>query len=206
MVAGNKYWKIRRSPIRQLAAKIRDIVLRSPRRFSGAHASTQLHDQRLAAISHFGRARKLDLYGGGWGSLKNLPPRWQNELTATVSSLNPAPCADKLATIAGYKFALCFENIEFPGYVTEKMIDCLVAGVVPIYWGAPDVQDFVPADCFIDARKFQSLNDLESYLEKVSEVEWQKIVSRGSSFLSAAMGLRYSYREFAARMEAMLIG
>ena len=205
MVAGNKYWKIRRSPIRQLAAKIREIVTRSPQRFSGAYASTQLHDQRLAAVSHFGRGGKLDLYGGGWGSLKNLPLRWQNELSATVSSLNPAPCADKLATIAGYKFALCFENIEFPGYVTEKMIDCLVAGVVPIYWGAPDVQDFVTKDCFIDARKFQSLTDLESYLDKVSEVEWQKIVNRGSSFLTEAMGQRYSYRGFAKRVEEMLI-
>ncbi len=205
MVAGNKYWKIRRSPIRQLAAKIRDIVSRSPQRFSTAYASTQLHDQRLAAISHFGRGGKLDLYGGGWGSLKNLPLRWQNELSTTVFSLNPAPCTDKLATIAGYKFALCFENIEFPGYVTEKMIDCLVAGVVPIYWGAPDIQDFVPEDCFIDARKFESLTDLESYLERVSEAEWQKIVNCGCSFLSGAMGQRYSYRGFAERMEAMLI-
>lgn len=206
MVAGNKYWKIRRSAIRQLAAILRDIVTRSPQRFSSVYASNQLHDQRLAAISHFGRGGKLDLYGCGWGSLKNLPSRWQNELSATVFSLNPAPCTDKLATIAGYKFALCFENIEFPGYVTEKMIDCLAAGVVPIYRGAPDIQDFVPADCFIDARKFQSLNDLESYLERVSEAEWQKIMNRGSSFLSEAMGRRYSYRGFAERMEAMLMG
>jgi len=206
MVAGNKYWKIRRSPIRQLAANIRDIVSRSPQRFTGAYASTQLHDQRLAAISHFGRGGKLDLYGGGWGSLKNLPSRWQNELSATVSSLSPAPCTDKLATIAEYKFSLCFENIEFPGYVTEKMIDCLVAGVVPIYWGAPDIQDFVPKDCFIDARKFQSLNDLECYLERVSESEWQNSVNRGTSFLSEAMGQQYSYRGFAERIEAMLIG
>lgn len=206
MVAGNKYWKIRRSPIRQLAAKIRDIVSRSPQRFSTAYASTQLHDQRLAAISHFGRGGKLDLYGGGWGSLKNLPLRWQNELSTTVFSLSPAPCIDKLATIASYKFALCFENIEFPGYVTEKMIDCLVAGVVPIYWGAPDIRDFVPEDCFIDARKFESLDDLESYLEEISETEWQKIVNRGNSFLGGAMGQRYSYKRFAERMEAMLIG
>lgn len=206
MVAGNKYWKIRRSAIWRLAAKIRDIVSRSPQRFSRAYASTQLHDQRLAAISHFGQGGKLDLYGRGWGSLKNLPIHWQKELSATVSNLNPAPCTDKLATIGGYKFALCFENIEFPGYVTEKIIDCLVAGLVPIYWGAPDIQDFVPADCFIDARKFKSLDDLESFLESVSETEWQKIVNRGRSFLSDEMGQRYSYRGFAERMEAMLVG
>jgi hypothetical protein len=206
MVAGNKYWKIRRSPIRQLAAKIRDVVSRSPQRISRAYASTQLHDHRLAAISHFGQWDKLDLYGSGWGSLKNLPLHWQNELSVTISKLNPAPCTDKLATIARYRFALCFENLEFPGYVTEKIIDCLVAGVVPIYWGAPDIRDFIPEDCFIDSRKFESLGDLDSYLGRISELEWQKIVSCGNSFLNSAMGQRYSYREFAGQMEAMLIG
>jgi hypothetical protein len=206
MVAGNKYWKIRRSPIRQIAAKIRDLVLCSPERFSKEYASTQLHDERLAAISHFGRMGKLDLYGSGWGNLNNLPLHWQSELAATVSSLNPVTCGDKLATMANYKFALCFENLEFPGYVTEKVIDCLVAGVVPIYWGAPDIQEFIPEDCFIEARKFKSLDVLNAYLEKVSETEWIEIVSHGRAYLKSNAGQRYSYTGFAERMEAMLIG
>lgn len=206
MVAGNKYWKIRRSPIRHIAAKIRDLALRSPERFAREYASLQLHDERLAAISHFGRKGVLDLYGSGWGNLNNLPPRWQGELSATVSRLNPVPCGDKLVTMANYKFALCFENVEFPGYVTEKVIDCLVAGVVPIYWGAPNISEFIPVTCFIDARKFRSLDALDAYLRKISEVHWSEIVSHGRAFLQSIAGQRYSYTGFAERMEAMLIG
>lgn len=205
MVAGNKYWKIRRSPIRQMFAKIRDLALRSPERFASEHASAQLHDERLAAISHFGRAGRLDLYGSGWGNLNNLPSHWQIELAATVPSLNPAPCADKLATMANYKFALCFENLEFPGYVTEKVIDCLLAGVVPIYRGAPDIRDFIPENCFIDGRKFSSLDLLDVHLGKISEVEWVEILSYGRAFLQSIAGQRYSYKGFADRVEAMLI-
>lgn len=205
MVAGNKYWKIRRSPIRQIAAKIRDLAFRSPERFSSVHAAAQLHDDRLAAISHFGRKGELDLYGSGWGNLNNLPLRWQHELSAIVSSLNSAPCADKLATMGNYKFALCYENMEFPGYVTEKVIDCLVAGVVPIYWGAPDIREFIPGGCFIDARKFSSLDALDAHLEKISEVEWIEIVRHGRAFLRSSAGQQYSYTGFAERMEAMLI-
>lgn len=206
MVTGNKYWKIRRSPIRQIAAKIRDLVLRRPSRFSSEYSSTQLHDERLAAISHFGPKGALDLYGSGWGNLNNLPLHWQSELSTTVSRLNPVPCVDKLETMANYKFALCFENVGFPGYVTEKIIDCLVAGVVPIYWGAPDIREFIPATCFVDARKFNSLDALDAHLGKISEVEWAKTVDHGRAFLQSIAGQRYSYTEFAERMEAMLIG
>lgn len=206
MVAANKYWKIHRSPIRQIGAKIRDLALRRPARFSKEYASAQLHDKRLEVISHFGRVGKLDLFGGGWGDLDNLPLNWQRELLVIVSSLNPQPCLDKLATMANYKFALCFENIEFPGYVTEKIIDCLVAGVVPIYWGAPDIRDFISESCFIDARKFSSLDMLEAHLGKISESEWVEIVENGRTFLKSKAGQRYSFTDFALRMEAMLIG
>lgn len=206
MVAGNKYWKIRRTPIRWIAAKIRDLALRSPERFSKKYASTQLHDARLHAISYFGQKGLLDLFGNGWTNLGNLPIRWQRELTTIISRLNPAPCADKLSTMGGYKFALCFENIEFPGYVTEKLIDCLVAGVIPIYWGAPNIREYVPDSCFIDARKFTALDELEGYLETISETEWTVMLENGRAFLNSRMGQRFSYAGFAERMEAMLIG
>ena len=205
MVAGNKYWKIRRSLIRNVAAKVRDIVRHNPERFSKKYSSTQLHDRRLAAMSHFGRRGKLDLFGGGWDSLQNLPLRWQNELSGIVSDLKPKPCANKLATIANYKFALCFENIEFPGYVTEKLIDCLAAGVVPIYWGAPDIHNFIPEDCFIDARKFETLDDLDNYLENFSNKDAQNFLDCSNSFLSGKKGRRYSYEGFAGEIESILM-
>jgi len=205
MIAGNKYWKIRRSPIRWVAAKIRDIVFRSPERFSKKYASLQLHDARLAAISYFGRKGLLDLFGNGWKNLSNLPAHWQQELAATISLLNPAPCADKLATMGAYKFALCFENIEFPGYVTEKVIDCLTAGIVPIYWGAPNIREYLPDTCFIDGRKFSSPADLDAYLGKISETEWAEMLKRGREFLNSDAGHRFSYKGFTERMEAALL-
>ena len=54
--------------------------------------------------------------------------------------------ADKMAFTAKYKFAIAFENSDYPGHVTEKILDPLAAWSVPVYWGAPDVaNDFVPA-------------------------------------------------------------
>ena len=60
-----------------------------------------------------------------------------------------------MQTIAGYKFTLAFENAVAEDYVTEKLYHPLVAGSVPVYLGAPNVGQLVPAsDCYIDVNDF----------------------------------------------------
>lgn len=51
---------------------------------------------------------------------------------------------DKLAYLRNYKFNICPENVDSPGYVTEKLIEAFAAGTIPIYLGStgylePDV-------------------------------------------------------------------
>jgi len=71
----------------------------------------------------------------------------------------------KLAVIAGYKFTLAFENAVGEDYVTEKFFDPLVAGSVPVYLGAPNVETFAPGDrCFINTADFRSPKELAEYL------------------------------------------
>lgn len=36
--------------------------------------------------------------------------------------------------LSNYKFMICFENAQGPGYMTEKPVQCFVAQTVPIYW------------------------------------------------------------------------
>ncbi len=70
--------------------------------------------------------------------------------------------------LTGYKFNLCFENKETPGYTTEKLVEAVWAGCVPIYWGNPLVaRDFNP-------RSFLCLHDFSSedaFIEKIIEVD-----------------------------------
>ena len=53
--------------------------------------------------------------------------------------LAPLHGSRKLSLLARYKFTLAFENSRAAGYVTEKLFQPLIAGSLPIYWGAPDV-------------------------------------------------------------------
>ncbi len=47
------------------------------------------------------------------------------------------------------------------GYVTEKLFGVWSSPVIPIYYGAPDVEDFVPAPhSYINAANFSSFESL----------------------------------------------
>lgn len=51
---------------------------------------------------------------------------------------------DKFAYLENYKFNLCPENSNYPGYCTEKIFEAIKGGCIPIYWGSdnnpePDV-------------------------------------------------------------------
>jgi Glycosyltransferase family 10 (fucosyltransferase) C-term/Fucosyltransferase, N-terminal len=75
----------------------------------------------------------------------------------------------KIQTIARYRFCLALENSISPDYVTEKIYDPLIAGTVPVYLGAPNVDEFVPANSYINASAFSGPADLASYLRYLIE-------------------------------------
>jgi hypothetical protein len=50
----------------------------------------------------------------------------------------------KKNVIRPYKFTFSFENSETEDYVTEKLFEALEAGSVPVYFGAPNVDAFLP--------------------------------------------------------------
>lgn len=76
----------------------------------------------------------------------------------------------KLHVLAGYKFNLAYENAIEPDYVTEKFFDPLEVGCVPVYMGAPNVDDYAPGDhCYIHAAHFSGPKELAEYLLALNE-------------------------------------
>lgn len=76
---------------------------------------------------------------------------------------------NKIEVFHQYKFCVCMENSLAESYVTEKIYDGLVAGCLPIYYGAPDIADFVPdVNGIIDYRNFGSPAALLEELMRLS--------------------------------------
>lgn len=124
---------------------------------------SELYLERLRAIQHFGGSEGFDLYGRGW----DLPTSGADAATQSAigrSYRGEIPPLDKVGVLGGYRFSICFENTTFPGYITEKIFDCLVAGTIPVYLGAPDVDAYIPRDAFIDFHDFDGYAALENHL------------------------------------------
>ena len=117
----------------------------------------------------------------------------------------------KLETMRNYRYALCFENLYHPvwssGYVTEKIFDCMAADCVPVYYGAANIEKYIPENCFIDFRRFAGFAELDAFLAALSDEEWLNYVRNIRAFLSTHNAAhRYScfrlYETAAALAEA----
>ncbi|CAE8586651.1 unnamed protein product [Polarella glacialis] len=51
---------------------------------------------------------------------------------------------NKVEFLKAYRVYLAFENSAEPGYVSEKVMDGYASGAVAVYWGAPDIYNYVP--------------------------------------------------------------
>ena len=65
-----------------------------------------------------------------------------------------------------YRFSIVIENCKRDYWFTEKLIDCLRTGTIPIYWGCPSIGDFFDIRGFI---LFDDINDLENILNNLTE-------------------------------------
>lgn len=84
----------------------------------------------------------------------------------------------KMELLSQSVFALAFENSAYPGYVTEKAVDAIVTGAVPVVWGGAQYSSIFPRrpndvdgshPVFIDAASFHSPEDLGDYLAWLEE-------------------------------------
>jgi hypothetical protein len=73
--------------------------------------------------------------------------------------------ANKLEALAPYRYAVIIEAERSDSFFSEKLIDCLSVGTIPIYWGCPNIGDFFDAQAFIEVESFP---DLEYRLEHLS--------------------------------------
>ena len=83
------------------------------------------------------------------GRSKNNAPAI-DAVTNQESRSRPDWQQPKIDFMKNFRFALVFENSSHPGYTTEKIVDAMVAGCIPIYWGNPDIQLDFNSSSFFD--------------------------------------------------------
>jgi len=150
---------------------------------------SELYSERLRALDYFSLSREgIDLFGVGWET---------STRTSVINSLR-GPVENKSEVLKSYKFSICYENSkEYNGYISEKIFDCFAAGTVPIYYGAPNIQKYIPKECFIDYRDFGSYERLYKYLKNMSEIEFKAYLEQARSFILSPKYYQFTSECFA---------
>lgn len=149
-------------------------------------STKQLYSERIKVINYFNKNHPLDfcLYGRGW----DKPQRFsivQRLFGYKKYKTYRGEFAqkDRYEILSHFKFSLCFENSIHTGYITEKMIDYFKGGCVPVYFGAPNITDYINSKCFIDYRKFKNLTSLVKFLKTMDEKTYNNYLSEINNFL-----------------------
>lgn len=156
---------------------------------SGNKRSThpdELYSERERVLTFFENSYPddIDFYGTGWEET------WHPCYRGKVDK--------KYETFWKYRFALCFENIKnMSGYVTEKILDCLTSGIVPIYAGAPNIDEYIPKECYIDYWQFSDSQQLADFLFAVDEERFNRYLQAAKDFLASEKTSAFSGAEYA---------
>lgn len=156
--------------------------------FSGNKKSDhplELYSSRLEVIRYMERnyPEKFDHFGPGW--TKDF-----------LSWRGVAPSKHDLYPL--YRYGLCYENMQcVNGYITEKVFDCIRAGAVPVYWGASDICEVLPEQCFIDRRNFKSISELIDFLLSQTEFDWLAQRQAGHAFINGEVFRQFLPEAFA---------
>jgi alpha(1,3/1,4) fucosyltransferase len=171
-----------------------------------------LYSKRVETIRWFeaNHPDEFDLYGFGWDKFRfggskffkalNLVPYLCDFLSLLLVkkfTSYKGVVRNKKLTLEKYSFSICYENIKnISGYITEKIFDSFFAGCVPIYWGANNVLDYIPKDCFIDRRDFKTHDDLYQYIKNISEKEYLNYLKNIENYLNNDLSLQFKSEKF----------
>lgn len=148
-----------------------------------------LYRERERAFKFFSKQKeKFDLYGVGWE--KNTAPY--------VEHIYRGECSSKKDILQQYKYCICFENAQgYPGLITEKIFDCFAAGTVPIYYGAPNIDVYIPRECFIDFRDFNNYEELYEYLVNLTFEQYNSYLQAVKVFVQTPQYYEFTSKRYA---------
>jgi hypothetical protein len=73
----------------------------------------------------------------------------------------------------------------------------MMNGCVPIYWGANNISDYIPENCFIDRRSFEGQSSLNDYLLGIDPETYGEYQENIANFLSGSLSAPFRGENFA---------
>ena len=134
--------------------KSREQVLNSPirKKFCAAIISNNISTDgfRLNFINELNRYKKIDMGG-----------KYQNNVGGPINN--------KIEFLSSYKFSIAMENSEGDGYLSEKIIDSLISGTIPIYYGDYMIDEYINPKVYILIKDERNIKEKIEYIKSIDE-------------------------------------
>lgn len=124
-------------------------IMVSQKNFAQGHKYRHLLVQRILSMN-----LPIDIYGRGceqYNNYKNTTMQLPNNDFSYDSLLNIHKCDPRLKgtfenteVYEDYDFHICIENFKTAEYFSEKIMDPLLCGTTPIYWGCKNIDNYFP--------------------------------------------------------------
>jgi alpha(1,3/1,4) fucosyltransferase len=173
-----------------------------------------LYEERIKLIRWYEmhQPKSFGLFGRGWDkpspafTFAEKFSRRINRLKTQIYGYRPYPSYRgsinaKFEAYGHAKFGICYENTrDLTNYITEKIFDCMMEGCIPVYWGANNVLDFIPKDCFIDRRDFANTTVLHDFLNSIDETAYAQYQFNMAHFLASSQVKPFKAETFVSRI------
>ena len=183
----------------------------------------ELYSERIRAIRFMeqNHSKEFDLYGVGWdypvmhngfandtlinAAILKFWPKLPRIFRLKQFSSYRGTIKSKGDYLPKYKFAICYENeIGARGYISEKILDSLRYGCVPVYLGDPNICDRIPKDCFIDKRDYSTYESLYERIACIGEEEHKTYLNKIERFLNSEKIYPFTIDAFINSFEKLL--
>jgi hypothetical protein len=132
-------------------------------------------------------------FGGGWVKHENFGIHPKNKLVSMIYSNkkqfeghrlrheiadrysdkidlfghgSPKPIKSKEEALTDYMYTIVIENISDRNYFTEKIVDPMLLGTIPVYWGCPNIEDFFKEDGMLTFKTIDDFDNIFNTLDK----------------------------------------
>ena len=168
-----------------------------------------LYRKRLEAIEWFenNHPNELDFFGYDWDKYifrGNKLIRALNRISfiqklfaKNFKTYKGAHNGLKIPLFEKYKFSICFENAHsIPGWITEKIFHSMFAGCIPIYYGASNIDEHIPDNCYIKFTNFENFNDLYDYMKSIKDEDLLKYIDNIQHFINSKKFYIFTHKYF----------
>lgn len=144
------------------------------------------YSEREKAAEFLSKTGEFDLYGKGWEGYSSWKG-WTNLNTIDV--------------LKNYKFSFVYENMfDQNGYISNRIFDAIYAKSLPIYLGPKNISDYIPFNCFINLKDFNSYEQLYCYLKNMDRETYDSYIDAAQAYIKSSKAEVFSSKQFARTM------